>query len=192
MTRPAQDAVLEFLRRREDAALYGAQAVNAYAREKRMSEDVDVVSPSAKELAEELRAHLAERFRIAMRVRLGARGKGYRLYRLRKPENRDLVDVRAVAALPPARGVEEVLVVEPEELPANRVMAYVSRQGTPRSWTDRRDIAALLPAFPALKSAKGPVRGRLEAAGAPPGALAAWESLVAEEIREAPEDAEFS
>ncbi len=54
------DAVLEFLRGRDDAALYGAQAVNAYVDVKRMSEDVDVLSPRAKELAHDLRDHLAE------------------------------------------------------------------------------------------------------------------------------------
>jgi hypothetical protein len=49
-----QDAVLEFLRGREDAALYGAQAVNAYVDEPRMNQDVDIMSPRAPELAEEL------------------------------------------------------------------------------------------------------------------------------------------
>jgi hypothetical protein len=54
-----QDAVLEFLRGRTDAVLFGAQAVNAYVDEPRMTQDVDILSPRAAELAEELRAYLA-------------------------------------------------------------------------------------------------------------------------------------
>ena len=52
------DAVLEFLRGRTDAVLFGAHAVNAYVEESRMTQDVDILSPRAPELAEELRAHL--------------------------------------------------------------------------------------------------------------------------------------
>jgi hypothetical protein len=59
------DAVLEFLRGRDDAVLYGAQAVNAYADESRMTQDVDIASTRAKDLAEELPQFLHERFRIA-------------------------------------------------------------------------------------------------------------------------------
>ena len=43
------DAVLEFLRGRDDAVLYGAQAVNAYVKEPRMTQDVDVASTRAAE-----------------------------------------------------------------------------------------------------------------------------------------------
>ena len=63
------DAVLEFLRGRDDAVLFGAQAVNAYVTESRMTEDVDILSMRAPELAEELRDHLNKRFHIAVRVR---------------------------------------------------------------------------------------------------------------------------
>ena len=42
-----QDAVLEFLRNRDDAVLFGAQAVNAYVDAWRMTEDVDILSPRA-------------------------------------------------------------------------------------------------------------------------------------------------
>jgi len=54
-----QDAVLEFLRHRDDAALFGAQAVNAYVDEPRMTQHVAILSPRAAELAEELRSHIA-------------------------------------------------------------------------------------------------------------------------------------
>src|SRR6185503_7870172 len=76
------DAVLEFLRGRDDAVLYGAQAVNAYVNEPRMTHDVDVMSTRAAELAEELRAYLNQRFHIAARVREVRGGIGYRVYQM--------------------------------------------------------------------------------------------------------------
>jgi hypothetical protein len=41
-----QNAVLEFLRDRDDGVVFGAQAVNAYVTEPRMTQDVD--SPRAR------------------------------------------------------------------------------------------------------------------------------------------------
>src|SRR4051795_4709064 len=76
------DAVLEFLRDRDDAVLYGAQAVNAYVKEARMTEDVDIASTRAEELAGELRQFLKERFHIAVRVREIRGGIGYRVYQV--------------------------------------------------------------------------------------------------------------
>src|SRR6202035_1546815 len=73
------DAVLEFLRGRTDAVLFGAHAVNAYCDESRMTQDVDILSPRAAELAEELRAHLCHQFQIAVCVRTVAGGLGHRL-----------------------------------------------------------------------------------------------------------------
>jgi hypothetical protein len=64
-----QQSVFEFLRAYDDAAIFGAMAVNAYVEERRMTEGVDVVSARARELATELRQHLNERFNIAVRVR---------------------------------------------------------------------------------------------------------------------------
>src|ERR1043166_2246925 len=95
-----QNAVFEFLRGRDDGVVFGAQAVNAYVDEPRMSQDVDLLSTRAKELAEELREHLSQRFHIALRVRKIARGRGYRLFQIRKSGNRHLVDVRPVESLP--------------------------------------------------------------------------------------------
>ena len=79
------DAVLEFLRGRTDAVLFGAHAVNAYVDEPRMTQDVDILSPRAAELAEELRGYLSQRFQIAVRVRTVANGIGRRLYQVREP-----------------------------------------------------------------------------------------------------------
>src|SRR5213078_571873 len=76
------DAILEFLRGREDAVLFGAHAVNAYVSEPRMTQDVDIASTRAEEWAEELRAFLNQRFHIAVRVRTVRGGIGYRIYQV--------------------------------------------------------------------------------------------------------------
>lgn len=185
------DAVLEFLRGRDDAVLYGAQAVNAYVDEARMTQDVDIASPRAVELAEELRQFLNKRFHIAIRVRDIRDGLGYRIYQIHKPKNRHLVDIRPVEHLPPAQRVEDVLVVTPPELIANKVTAFVSRRDKPKAGTDWRDLAMLLLTFPELKRDEGPVAERLRVAGVAENVLAAWKELVAQEILPEDEDGEF-
>ncbi|MEJ7699332.1 MAG: hypothetical protein WKF71_06750 [Pyrinomonadaceae bacterium] len=45
-------AVLEFLQGRDDVVLFGAQAVNAYVSEPRMTQDVDLLLVRAKDLGE--------------------------------------------------------------------------------------------------------------------------------------------
>jgi hypothetical protein len=176
------DAVLEFLRGRTDAVLFGAHAVNAYVEESRMTQDVDILSPRAAELAEELRRHLAEKFQIAVRIRTVADGKGHRLYQIRKPKNRHLVDVRAVDGLPAHQVVEEVLVVPPADLIGQKVVGMVSRSGTAKRMTDLADIHRLLLAFPELKISEGIVTERLRAAGALEPAFNAWREIAAQEI----------
>ncbi len=175
-------AVLEFLGGRDDAVLYGAQAVNAYVDEPRMTQDVDLLSPRAAELAQELRDFLNTRFHIAVRVRDVREGIGYRVYQVQKPKDRHLIDVRPVTALPPAQRLRGVLVVTPPELIAGKVITYTRRRGKPKAGTDWRDLAVLLLTFPELKTAAGPVRERLEAAGAEPAVFAAWDALVAQTI----------
>ena len=183
-----QAAVLEFLRGRSDAVLYGAQAVNAYVDEPRMTQDVDLLSPRALELAEEIRDHLRNRFRIAIRLRKMQQGNAYRVYQLRKPANRHLVDIRFVREMPPTQWVAKIQVVTPAELIAGKTTAWVNRQGKPKSGTDWRDIAALLLTFPKLKTQRGLVFDRLQAAGADKSVLKAWKEIVAQDIR--PEDDE--
>jgi len=184
-----QDAILEFLRNRDDAVLFGAQAVNAYVEESRMTQDVDIMSTRGREFAEELRAHLAKTFTIAARVREAARGQGFLIYQLREPKNRHLADVRVVPTLPPNRVVAEVRVPTPEELIAQKVLSYVSRRGQPKSGTDWRDLTLLLLIHPQLKSKTGAVLDRLQAANANAEAIAEWNRLVETEIR-APDDAD--
>jgi hypothetical protein len=185
------DAVLEFLRDRDDAVLYGAQAVNAYVSEPRMTQDVDIASTRAEELAKELRQFLNKRFHIAVRVRTVREGIGYRIYQVRKPENRHLIDVRPVAELPPGQRVRKVLVVAPPELIANKMVSMVNRQHKPKGLIDRADLCRLLLAFPNLKTVEGPVADRLRAAAANEGVMAAWRELVAQPIEPEDEDAGY-
>jgi len=186
-----QEAVLEFLRGRDDVVVFGAQAVNAYVPEPRMSQDIDLLSPRAAELAEELRTHLSDRFHVAVRVREVADGRGYRLYQIQKTGNRHLVDIRLVTSLPPSQRIAQVLVVSPEELIALKVIAYHLRRGQPKSGTDWRDIAMLLLAFPDLKVSDGLVAERLRAENAGEEVIKLWQELVNQKIQTADEDDGF-
>jgi hypothetical protein len=183
-----QDAVLEFLRGVDDAALFGAQAVNAYVDEPRMTQEVDILSTQASEFAEKLKEHLNLKFHVAIRVREMARGRGFRLFQIQKTGNRHLVDVRAVQSLPPIQRLDDVQVAAPAELIASKVIAYVSRKGQPKAFTDRRDLAALLLKFPRMKVDECEVHQRLVAAGADEACQAAWRELVAEAIVQQSDD----
>lgn len=184
-----QQAVFDFLKDQSDAAIFGAMAVNAYIDERRMTEDVDLVSPRAEALANELRQFLSTRFNIAVRV--VREGIGFRLYQLAQPKNRHLVDVRSVATLPPSQRIDGVLVVTPAEVIAGKVISYVHRQGKPKSFTDRRDLAHMLLKFPELKTRNGLVEQTLIARHAGDESLAFWQKLIAEEIQPEEEDEEF-
>ncbi len=148
-------AVLEFLQGREDVVLFGAQAVNAYVSEPRMTQDVDLLSTRAKDLAEELRETLNQQFHIAVRVREIGEGKGFRLYQVRTEGNRHLVDLRAVSELPNSETIENIKILSPLELIVSKVISYQSRRGNPKSGTDWRDLGVLLLRFPELKERVG-------------------------------------
>jgi Nucleotidyl transferase AbiEii toxin, Type IV TA system len=185
------NAVLEFLRGRNDAVLFGAQAVNAYVSEPRMSQDIDLVSTRAAELADELREHLSEQFHIAVRVREIGDGKGYRLFQLQQPRNRHLVDLRNVKSLPHAQRIEEVLVTSPPDLIAQKVISYHARRGQPKSGTDWRDLAMLLLTFPELKKEQGAVNEALKSSGVKKEVMDTWSELVVAQLTEPKEEAEF-
>jgi hypothetical protein len=176
------DSVLEFLRGRTDAVLFGAHAVNAYVDEPRMTQDVKILSPRAAELAEELRVFLSQKLQIAVRIRVVADGLGHRLYQVRKPKNRHLVDVRNVDRMPDHQAVEEVLVVPPADLISHKVLSMVSRYKSAKGPTDLTDIRRLLLTFPELKAFEGPVADRLRASGASDSTLDAWREIAAQEI----------
>jgi hypothetical protein len=186
-----QQAVLEFLRDRDDAAVFGAQAVNAYVAEPRMTQNIDLLSTRAALFTEELRHYLAQRFHVAIRTRQVAEGRGLRLFQVRKSGNRHLVDVRAIERLPDTQRISGVLVIAPADLIASKVISYYQRRGKPKSGTDWRDLALLLITFPALKQEHGLVAERLQAAGVAPEVMAVWCDLVAQELRLEDEDDEF-
>ena len=183
-----QPAVVEFLRGRSDAALFGAQAVNVYVKITRATEDVDVLSTRGKDFAEELRQFLNDRFGFAVRVRSVRGGIGFRVYQKRKDGNRHLVDVRPVEALPPTQDRDGVAVVSPAELIANKVASAHARGERAKGDTDRRDLKVLLLTFPELQVEEGPVRERLIANGASDEVLAAWDDWVARDIEPDGED----
>jgi len=186
-----QNAVLQFLRNRDDALVFGAQAVNAYVGEPRMTQDIDLLSFRADELAEELREHLSQHFHIAVRIREIGEGRGYRLYQVQKSGDRHLVDLRSVNKLPMAQRIEQVLVMAPAELIASKVVSYYQRRGKPKSGTDWRDLAMLLLKFPELKSHVSLVVDCLTASGASPEVLALWQEIVAMEIKPEDDEDEF-
>ena len=172
-------AVLEFLQGREDVVLFGAQAVNAYIDEPRMTQDVDLLSVRAKDLAEELRQSLSEKFHIAVRVR-EIKEKGFRVYQVRSEGNRHLVDLRQVDKLPQTQTVEDILVLSPVELIASKVVSYHSRRGRPKAGTDWRDLAMLLLKFPELKEK---VVGSLRAKNVSEAVLETWAEIESQDLR---------
>jgi len=169
--------VLSLLTTREDAVVFGAHAVNAYCEPERMTADIDVLCTDAARLAEDIRALVSERFRIAARVGEVVPG-GFRVYQLRKPKNRHLVDVRQVPELPPFREIGRVRVVEPAELATMKAIAIAARKGQEKGLSDRLDLHRLLRAFPELRAEDGRVPARLAALGADVAALAAWREVV--------------
>ena len=186
------EAVLEFLRGRDDVVVFGATAVNAYVSEPRMTQDIDLMSTRARELAEELREYLTERFHIAVRVRTVRGGKGYRLFQMQKAGNRHLVDVRPVDSLPQSQTVEGIRVLAPTQLIAQKTISFHSRQGQPKGFSDMRDLAVLLLTFPEMKTESGAVGSALKALGATPDEMNTWRELVAQELRPPNDDDEFN
>jgi hypothetical protein len=179
--------VLAFLAGRTDAVLFGAQAVNAYCETERMTQDVDVLATDAAGLAEAMRAHLGERLRVAVCVREIVAGDGFRLYQLRKPRPRQLVDLRRVDALPPSREMEGVQVLAPAQLVAMKVQSLVARRNRPKGDTDRADLRRLLLAFPELPRPDGSVAACLGVGPRSEDSLATWLELIAQPL-EADED----
>ncbi len=126
------EALLDFLRGRQDAVLFGAIAVNAYVSEPRMTQNVDLLSTDAMNLAEELKSFLSGKFHIAVRIR-EVGGKGLRIYQVRKEGIRHLIDVRLIEKFPETEIVEEIQVLSPLELIVSKVISFQSRYGKPKS-----------------------------------------------------------
>lgn len=183
--------VLNLLHDRDDAVLFGAQAVNAWVAEPRMTQDIHLLSCQAADLAQAIRDLLSERFQIAVRVREVKAGVGYRVCQLQKTGNRHLVDIRSVDALPLAERIERILVLTPPALIALKVIAFYRRQGKPKAGTDWRDIAMLLLTFPDLKAHPGLVTEQLAIANSKPEIVSLWESLTQQDIQPIDEDEDF-
>lgn len=181
--------IVSLLASREDAVVFGAHAVNAYCEPERMTADIDVMSTDATRLADDVRALIAERFRIAVWVREVVPG-GFRVYQLRKPKNRHLVDVRQVAQLPPFREIGRVRVVEPVELVAMKASSTAARKGQEKGLSDRLDLHRLLRVFPELRAEDGPVPARLAALGADAASVTAWREVVASPLEVDDEDSD--
>ena len=186
------EAVLEFLRGRDDVVVFGATAVNAYVGEPRMTQDIDLMSTRANELAEELREYLGERFHIAVRLRTVRGDKGYRLFQVQKSGNRHLVDLRPVDSLPDSQIIEGVRVLAPAELIAHKATSFHCRQGQPKGFSDMRDLAILFLTFPEMKTESGPVRNALRQLGATEEEINTWHKLVAQQLSAPNEDDEFN
>ena len=170
--------ILESIAGRTDAVLFGAHAVNAYCDPERMTQDVDLLSTQAVELAEHLRVRLTERLPIAARVREVVPGLGFRVYQVRKPSNRHLVDVRQTERLPPSQAFEGIRVIAPPELVAMKVISLVHRAGRPKGGTDLVDVQRLLLAFPDLQTEEGRVFDCLRVLSAPEVAISRWRELA--------------
>ncbi len=182
-----QKAILEFLQGREDVVLFGAQAVNAYVGEPRMTQDVDLLSTDAKNLAEELRTFLSEKFHIA--VREVADGKGFRIYQIRSEGNRHLIDLRAISEFPATERIEDILVLSPVELLASKIISYHSRKGRPKAGTDYRDLGMLLLQFPELKEK---VSETLRAKNVGETVLETWAEIASQDFQFEDEDEDLS
>ena len=180
-----QEAILEFLQGREDVVLFGAQAVNAYVSEPRMTQDVDLLSTRAGDLAEELKDFLSDKFHIAVIVRAVADGKGFRIYQIRSEGNRHLVDLRMISEFPATEKIENILVLSPVELLASKVIAYHSRKGKPKAGTDYRDLGMLLLRFPELKEK---VSESLRAKNVGAAVLKTWAEIASQDFQFENED----
>ena len=176
------NAVLEFLRGRNDVALFGAQAVNAYVAEPRMTQDIDILALDAAVIAENLKRYLSAEVHIAVRVRKLKSGQSFRLYQIQKSGNRHLAGIRQIEQLPLVNQIAGVPVITPADLIASKVVSYHRRRGKPKAGTDWRDLAMLLLTSPELKSDAGPVHNSLQASGAEPELFDLWRELVATDI----------
>jgi hypothetical protein len=181
-------AVFDHLRIRDDAVLFGSHAVNAYVEPPRMTADIDILSTDAQGVAEDLRELIAKTFHIAVRIRSVAQGRGFRVYQLRRPpeKNRHLVDVRQVDDLPPANRIGDVHVVVPSELLVLKLSSYAARRHTEKGLTDKVDIHRLLRFFPQFRSEQGPVAEKLRAA--PAAVREAWVEILNEPIEPTNDD----
>lgn len=168
--------VFTILSEHEDATVYGSQALNVYVKPPRMTEDIDIFSTDAANLAETIRDAINRTFHIAIRVRRSADRRGFRLYQASKSDRRHLVDIRPTSVLPPTIRMGGIAVVIPAVLAAMKVIASVSRPDLLAREQDVLDLKRLLKAIPDLRTDPD-VEEHLRNLGASPAAFARWEEL---------------
>lgn len=171
-------AIFDFCRDRPGLVIFGAQAVNSYVRDPRMTQDVDIFSATPKETAGELAHALHDELELAAReVKAGV---AYRVYQKRSDGPRHLADVR-LSELDPSEAVarDGVRYVPPDLLVAMKVTAWTRRRLAPKGGTDLADIRRLLLARPELREQPERVGQRLRVMGASEDAMQAWDELRA-------------
>jgi hypothetical protein len=185
-----QAAVFDFLRDRDDVVVFGTQAVNAYVDKPRITQDFDLMSVFAEELAQELCKHLSQLFYTTIRMRKVKKGQGYLIYQVQNLGNRYLVDITKVMELPEAQRIKQVLIIGLEELVASKWISYYQWRGQPESWTDWQDVEMILLAFPELKHESSRVLNCLISAGATKKILELWGEVMGIKI-ELEEDEDY-
>ena len=178
-----QEAILEFCRDQPDIAIFGAQAVNLYVSDPRMTQDVDLLCASPESVARALARRLGDLFHIAVRVRDLRPGKAYRVFQIRSEGNRHLADVR-LAEFPLTDLVERdgVRYVSLPVLTALKVSAIVRRRMAPKGATDLADLRRILLAHPELREADGAVANAIRALGGGELERQQWLALLAEPL----------
>jgi hypothetical protein len=172
------EAIFDFCRGRSEVTIFGAQAVNIYVPEPRMTQDVDLFSPTPRETAEALASALNESFRIAVRIREIAGGKAYRVYQVRKEGSRHFADVRVVEfGLDDATELDGIRYASLPLMVAMKVSALAKRRLAPKGATDLADVRRLLLAHPELRAVDGPVAEALQRIGADAEVTRVWEEL---------------
>jgi len=93
--------------------------------------------------------------------------------------------------LPPSINIADILVLTPVELIVSKLVLYHNRRGTPKSFTDRRDLAVLMLKFPELKTESGAVADRFNAMPGSASYSDTWREVVSQDIQ-LDDDDEFS
>lgn len=156
-----------------------------YVSEPRMTQDVDLLSTRAAELADELKDFLSDKFHIAVRVRKVADGKGFRIYQIRNEGNRHLISLRSVSEFSATETLENIRILSPLELIASKVVSFHSRQAKPKAGTDWRDLGFLLLRFPELKEK---VSENLRAKNVGEAVLETWAEIARQDFQFEDED----
>ena len=156
-----QEAVLEFMQDRDDAIVFGAPAVNAYVDEPRMSQDVDIMALNAETLAEDIRSLLNDRFKMVVRVRSIANGRGLRIWYLpdsQTPKSPSCqYSQRGYCSVRSTRRTDFGAAASGIDCAKTKIISMTSRSKMAKGMTDAADLRRLLITFSDLKVEHGAV-----------------------------------